>query len=243
MGSTDNEPGRSKDEGPRRRVMLTGGLWLGQVPVTQALWTALGDENPSRFRDPERPVERVSWDRVGAWLLRVNEARPEFALRLPSEAEWEYACRAGTETATYAGPIEILGDNHAPVLDAIAWYGGNSGVDYELKEADDSSGWFDRQYPHTRAGTRRVGLKAANRWGLRDMLGNVWEWCEDAWRDLYPDEDETNPVYRGGKFGALRVVRGGSWLDRARGARAACRNGAGPGDRGDGLGFRLARDP
>lgn len=241
MGSPDDEAGRYDDEGPQRRVTLVHGLWLGQVPVTQALWTALGGANPSRFQDPERPVEQVSWDDVKQWLTHVNESKPGLVLRLPSEAEWEYACRAGTMAATYGGSLEIRGESDAPMLDRFAWYGGNSGVGYDLAEAEPSSDWPEKQYAHSRAGTRRVGGKLANGWGLRDMLGNVGEWCEDAWNSAYPAVAEIDPIQLSGGSSALRVVRGGSWDSRARYVRAAYRSGLAPDDRRDSLGFRLAR--
>ena len=97
-------------------------------------------ENPSRFQDPERPVEQVSWeDCAGLSRAGSMSGSPGWGCSLPSEAQWEYACRAGTETALYSGPIEILGEHNAPALDVIAWYGGNSGVDYDLDEAHDTS--------------------------------------------------------------------------------------------------------
>jgi formylglycine-generating enzyme required for sulfatase activity len=167
MGSPDDEPGRWEAEGPRHQVALGTGYWLFDTPCTQALWEALLGENPSRFQDPDRPVERVSWEDVQQrFLPALNERIPGFML--PSEAQWEHACRAGTETALYTGPIEIFGEMNAPALDPIAWYGGNSGVDFDLAEGEDSTtGWWkgkDKQYPHERAGTRKVKGKQQNPW-------------------------------------------------------------------------------
>ena len=239
MGSPEDEPGRYDDEGPRHEVFITRGFWLADTPCTQALWQAVMGENPSHFKSPQRPVEGVSWKNVDAFVGRMNERRDDLRLMLPTEAQWEYACRAGTASATYAGPMEIRGLNDAPVLDAIAWYGGNSGVDFDLAEGFDSSGWGEKQYEHTRAGTRLVGQKVPNAWGLYDMLGNVWEWCADGKRD-YAEAGERDPVGAQGP-GVARAVRGGGWVDVARFVRSARRYWVGPGIRDDSLGFRLAR--
>ncbi len=134
MGSPEKEPGRRSAEGPQREVTIGKGFWLFDTAVTQALWQAVMSENPSRFQSSERPVESVSWDQAQGFLGQINQLVPGLDLALPSEAQWEYACRAGTDAATYAGAMEILGDNNAPVLDAIAWYGGNSGVEFDLTE-------------------------------------------------------------------------------------------------------------
>ena len=182
MGSPEDEPGRYDNEGPRHEVRISEGFWLFDTPVTQALWEAVMGGNPSRFADRKRPVEQVSWDEASEFLQKINSRIPGLELVLPTEAQWEYACRAGTETATYVGPIDILGDNNAPILDAIAWYGGNSGVGFELENGYDSSDWPGKQYDHSRAGTHPVGQKLPNGWGLYDMLGNVWEWCADDLR-------------------------------------------------------------
>ena len=181
MGSPDTEKGRDTDEGPQHEVTIPAGFWLFDTPCTQELWMAVMGEtnNPSRFQDPLRPVEKVSFEDVGKFLDKINAKVPGLGLRLPREAQWEYACRAGTATSTYAGDVEILGACNAPGLDPIAWYGGNCGHDYDLETGEDSSKWPEKQYPHTKAGTRRVKLKAPNPWGLYDMLGNVWEWCFD----------------------------------------------------------------
>ncbi|MEQ9500225.1 MAG: SUMF1/EgtB/PvdO family nonheme iron enzyme [Deltaproteobacteria bacterium] len=239
MGSPAGEPGRFDDEGPEHRVILSEGFWLAEAPCTQALWRAVMGANPSRFVDPERPVENVSWDDVQDFL-----GRTALDLRVPTEAEWEYACRAGTREATYAGPIEIRGERDAPVLDAIAWYGGNSGVEYDLAEAYDSSDWPEKQYPHKRAGTRKVKTRRPNAWGLHDMLGNVWEWCADgadgSSLDPYSEGVVYDPVAPAGER-PYRVMRGGSWYDDARYVRAAYRYALHRDDRDEHVGFRLAR--
>src|SRR5271155_2389060 len=130
--------------------------------------------------------------------------------------------------------MRILGENNAPVLDEIAWYGGNSGVGFELDEGEDSGGWREKQYPHERAGTWPVGLKAANPWGLYDMLGNVWEWCVDEWHDTYDGAPEDGSAWLGGQgVVASRVIRGGAWLDDAYSVCAASRNHSDPADRDD----------
>ncbi len=220
MGSPADEPGRWEDESPRHAVMLGEGFWLFDTPCTQALWVALGLENPSEFQDPARPVEQVSWEDIQQRFLPALNARiPGFVL--PSEAQWEYACRAGTETALYSGPIEILGENNAPALDPIAWYGGNSGVGFELKNGYDSSSWPEVQYPNPRSGTHPVGRKEPNRWGLYDMLGNVWEWTQDAWHANYEGAPTDGSAWETAEAGAGRVIRGGSWYDHARVCRCA----------------------
>ena len=242
MGSPDDEPGRYEWEGPRHLVTLEEGFWLFDTPCTQALWQAVMRTNPSRFRTPLRPVENVSFEDALTFIQRTNQQLPGLNLVLPSEAQWEYACRAGTETATYAGPMEILGENNAPVLDAIAWYGGNSGKDFDLDNGYDSSGWQGKQYQHARAGTRPVGLKAANAWGLYDMLGNVWEWCGDDWHDSYKDAPTDGWARtEGAKGAANRVLRGGSGSLGARGVRSAVRSRNDPANRNGNVGFRCAR--
>jgi len=250
MGSPDNEPGRWEAEGPQHEVTLSHGYWLFDTPCTQALWEAVMGNNPSRFRGPARPVESVSFEDAQEFLKRSAELMRELDVDLganarwdlPSEAQWEYACRAGTDTATYAGEMRILGANNAPVLDAIAWYSGNSGVGFELDDGYDSSDWPEKQHDHDRAGTRPVGLKAPNAWGLYDMLGNVWEWCADHWHDSYDGAPADGSAWVDSARGAaFRVVHGGSWVRSPRSVRAAYRSVGDPADRVDALGFRCAR--
>ncbi|MBF0371645.1 MAG: formylglycine-generating enzyme family protein, partial [Magnetococcales bacterium] len=152
MGSPEDEPGRFDREGPRHEVVIGQGYWLFDTPCTQALWQAVMGENPSKFQTPDRPVEQVSWDDVQEFINRINERVSGLELTLPSESQWEYACRAGSTTALYSGAIEILGERNAPALDPIAWYGGNSGVDFDLDNGWDSSDWSEKQYPHEKAG-------------------------------------------------------------------------------------------
>jgi formylglycine-generating enzyme required for sulfatase activity len=232
MGSPPEEAGRYDNEGPQRQMRFTRGFWLFDTPCTQSLWKALMGRNPSEFRSSSRPVENVNWDVVQAFIKTLNDKLKGLELSLPSEAQWEYACRAGTATATYAGDLEILGSRNAPILDGIAWYGGNCGVGYKPGKGYDISSWPEKQYNLEMGGTHPVGKKLPNGWGLYDMLGNVREWCQDKYRsDL-----TTSPASESASAG--RVIRGGSWGSIARYARAASRVRLDPGNRDDGLGFR-----
>jgi formylglycine-generating enzyme required for sulfatase activity len=232
MGSPPDEVGRSDSEGPQQTRVISQGFWLFDTPCTQALWEAVMAGNPSRFQSPGRPVERVTWDDCQAFVTRLNGLLERLELSLPSEAQWEYACRAGTTTATYAGDLEIRGENDAPLLDGIAWYAGNCGMNYELAVGQDIASWEEKAYDSRTGGTHPVGAKAPNAWGLHDMLGNVWQWCQDQDRGA---SGGTPGAERGP---AARVVRGGSWDSNPRCVRSGYRILRDPGFRSDGLGFR-----
>jgi formylglycine-generating enzyme required for sulfatase activity len=250
MGSPTGEEGGEADE-TQHRVTITRAYCMKATEVTQGEWQAVMGSNPSGFNDcgANCPVALVSWnDAVGyANALSRREGLPEcyagsiFAglgcrgYRLPTEAEWEYAARAGTTGAIYSGKLRILEERNGPALDSIAWYGGNSGVSYD--GAFDCSDWVEKQFPSETCGTRPVRQKQPNAWGLYDMIGNVWEWTGD-WYGEYPGvvTDST-----GAAVGSHRVARGGSWFDAARSARAANRNYGTAGNRDSGLGFRLTR--
>ncbi len=238
MGSPDTEQGRYDDESPQHSVTLSQGFWLFDTPVTQVLWQAVMGDNPSYFQSPTRPVEQVSWDDAQRFIQQLNSALSGLHLTLPTEAQWEYACRAGTDTATYAGNLKILGERHAPILDDIAWYGGNCGVDFELEEGHDISGWSETQYQHQIGGTHPVAQKQANAYGLYDMLGNVYEWCGDYWQSAYPSDAQSDPT--GPTEGSSLVQRGGSWDDGAHHVRSAFRYDSEPGVRYLDFGFRCA---
>ncbi len=202
MGSREGWP----DERPVHPVRIRRPFWMGKTEVSQALWKAVTGANPSAFpRGGDHPVERVSWDDCQAFLLALKRGTG-IPFRLPSEAEWEYACRAGTRAES------------PPRLDEVAWTERNSG-----------------------GTTHKVGGKAANAFGLHDMLGNVWEWCQDWYGGEYyrisPPDDPPGPV-----SGIHRVDRGGSWAHNPDCARPAKRDGSGPAYRSYMIGLRLAAD-
>lgn len=219
MGSPEDELGRFEDEGPQHQVTLTHGYWLGDTPVTQALWAAVKGDHPSRFTDEgeQRPVEQVSWNDCRDFLVRLNGLVRGLEARLPTEAEWERACRGGTTTATWVGNLSSL--EKPPELEPVAWYGGNSGSQ-----------------------THPVGRRRPNPYGLHDMLGNVFEWCEDsteprAYGRRYTEAPVSDPFH---SYGSGRVNRGGSWIAGAGIVRAAFRIAGPPDIRIVALGFRLA---
>ncbi|WP_287463686.1 formylglycine-generating enzyme family protein [Accumulibacter sp.] len=220
MGSPADEPERGEREGPRHRVRLTTGFWLADTACTQALWlVVMGGENPSAFREDARnPVERVSWDEVSGaagFVQRVASLAPGVVAELPTESEWEYACRAGSETPFNVGAT--IGPEQANYNGNIPYAGGRKG---EFRQK-----------------TVPVKSFAPNDWGLHEMHGNVWEWCADGLRD-YADETVENP--RGSGDPTTDVVRGGSWSVGAGALRSAFRGGWPRGSRNEFVGFRFA---
>ncbi|MGA2031339.1 MAG: formylglycine-generating enzyme family protein [Thermoguttaceae bacterium] len=215
MGSPDSDNNAGGDEKPQHRLRITRPFYLGKHLVTQEQWQAVTGNNPSHFKGPKNPVETVSWDDCQQFLEKLNaKAGPlpagEGEFRLPTEAQWEYACRAGSTTRYCFGDEESgLGE--------YAWYAANSG---------------DKTHP--------VGEKKPNAWGLYDMHGNVWEWCQDWYDSGYyaksPTDDPT-----GAANGSDRVDRGGGWSLVARLCRSAHRYFNGPGGRGINLGLRVSR--
>ena len=203
MGSISSEVG--SHEKPPHEVTISGSFYIATTEVTQAQWMAVMGTNPSKFQGDSLPVEQVSWNDAKEFIRKLSSKKGETQYRLPTEAEWEYACRAGTTG-------DRLGN-----LGSAAWYDPNSG-----------------------GMTHPVGQKQANAWGLYDMLGNVYEWCED-WKGAYPGGPVTDP--RGPSTGSFRVVRGGSWFIHANRARPHFRDFFKPDHRQSDVGFRIVAAP
>jgi formylglycine-generating enzyme required for sulfatase activity len=207
MGSPQHEKERGQDE-ILHKLTLTEPFDLGMTEVTQAQYEALTGNNPSRFKGANNPVEQVNWDEARDFAVRLTKKRDDrHVYRLPTEAEWEYACRGGRPCAQSFG----VGDGRA----------------LSSREAN-----VDGYYPYGGAqkgqshkSTCAVSCYPANPLDLFDMHGNVCEWCADGYGD-YPAGAVTNPT--GAAKGSFRVLRGGSWYGFARTCRAAIRNGAKP---------------
>ncbi|SPD76063.1 conserved exported hypothetical protein [uncultured Desulfobacterium sp.] len=199
------------DESPQHEVTITTSYYIQSTEVTQGQWKAVMGVNPSGLKNcgVTCPIEKVSWFDVEEFINRLNQKEDTNTYRLPTEAEWEYACRAGSSTEFYFGDDKNK-------LEYYAWNNSNS---------DD---W-----------THRVNLKRPNAWGLYDMHGNVWEWCQD-WYSEYPSGPVTDPA--GPETGSQRVSRGGSWRSAAMFCRSPHRYGVDPNFRRPTRGFRLVKN-
>ncbi|MDM8522623.1 C25 family cysteine peptidase [Desulfococcaceae bacterium HSG8] len=220
MGSPEDEPGRDSDE-TQHQVTLTQGFYMQITEVTQGQWKAVTGSYPPELYFTECgdncPVERVSWNDVQDFISKMNQ-RGEGTYRLPTEAEWEYAARAGTNTPFYFG--QCLSTDQ-----------GNYDGNYPL------AGCPEGEY---KSETIPVASLGANAWGLYDMHGNVWEWCQD-WYGSYPAGSLTDPT--GPTTGSYRVTRGGCWGNSAAPCQSAFRSYYSPGARNDDRGFRLVLSP
>jgi formylglycine-generating enzyme required for sulfatase activity len=216
MGSPEFELGRNNDE-TQHEVTITKGFYMQTALVTQRQWKALMGSNPSRFSEEsyDRPVDNVSWYDCQQFIKRLNSMK-EDTYRLPTEAEWEYACRAGSSDQCTEGEIIELFCGHDHNLDVVGWYCGNS-----------------NRMPHP------VAQKNPNSWELYDVHGNLMEWCQDWYGeyDAIPQKDTTGPV-----TGPGRVIRGGSWFSCAKNCRSASRFHWSPNSKSDFIGFRLVKE-
>jgi len=240
MGSPSDEPYRGSDE-IQHKVTITKGYYLQTTEVTQRQWKKIMGNNPSHFSScgDNCPVESVSWDDVQEFIKKLNRKESTTRYRLPTEAEWEYAARAGSTTAFANGAITEKQCGYDSNLSKMGWYCGNSCVSYN---GWDCSGWskYGRNKKCSNCGTHPVGKKQFNKWGLYDMHGNVWEWCQDRHGD-YPTHAVKDPA--GPDSGGLRVLRGGSWSDDASYCRSASRGRYEPGIWYGYCGVRLAAFP
>jgi formylglycine-generating enzyme required for sulfatase activity len=220
MGSPPDEIGRNEFEF-QHEVVISRGFYLQTTEVTQALWQSVMQINPSEHKGDELPVHDVSWIDSKKFIRRLNQIEGDTKYRLPSEAEWEYACRAGSQKAFSSGALTVPGSDLDPLLAQVSWYKANSG-----------------------GSPQNVGTKSSNAWGLYDMHGNVWEWCQDWWERWYgkfSGQAIIDPA--GPPRGRFKIIRGGGWFAGATYQRSASRMRAKPGSKSPGIGFRVARSP
>ena len=216
MGSPADEPERGNDE-VQHTVSLTAGFWLGEMAVSQLVWQQVTGENPSHFNGENLPVESVSYDAIQQlFLTALSRQNPLLKVCLPTEAQWEYACRAGASTPFSFG--DVLSSEMANFKGSKPYYNQPPGI--------------------YRKSTVPVDEFQPNPWGLYQMHGNVWEWCADGQRRHVADEKVVDPI---GPDGGERVLRGGGWLNGGRYLRSALRIGRSPGRRNHVIGFRLAQ--
>jgi eukaryotic-like serine/threonine-protein kinase len=230
MGSSPLEEKRYIDEGRQHQVSVPE-FYMGKYEVTQAQWRAVASlpkvqidlkPDPSKFKGDNLPMEQVSWDDVQEFCARLSKATGR-EYRLPSEAEWEYACRAGTTTPFAFGET---------ITPEIVNYNGNEPY------GNEPYGYAPKGI--YREKTIAVGsLGVANGFGLYDMHGNVWEWCEDWYHENYDGAPTDGSAWLSGGEQKHRVLRGGPWYGHANYRRSASRNNGSPDNRIDGIGFRV----
>ena len=216
MGSPATEAKRDESESPQHQVIVPA-FFMGRYPVTQAQYQAIVGNNPSTFKGANRPVEQVNWNEAVEFCNRLSK-NSERNYRLPSEAEWEYACRAGTKTPFYFGKT---------ITTDLVNYNGTA-----TPYGSAPSGVY-------RKGTTEVGKFPANAFGLYDMHGNVWEWCQDYWHNDYQSAPTDGSAWLTGGDNTIRLVRGGSWNYIPEDCRSAFRFREAPGYRNYLIGFRL----
>ncbi len=214
MGALANEKDSKYDEYPRHQVHVSS-FEIMSTEVTQETWATLMRNNPSHFKGNRLPVEKVSWYDVQEFIQELNKYDPSYTYRLPTEAEWEYACRAGEDGSRFSWGDDLDYSR----LPAYAWYNSNS-----------------------QGTTHAIASKLPNKWGLYDMHGNVQEWCQDYYSDqYYKSSPVSNP--RGSISGKYRSTRGGYWAFMASSCRSASRRFEDPSEKKFYLGFRLVRVP
>nr|WP_232316309.1 formylglycine-generating enzyme family protein [Methanosarcina vacuolata] len=218
MGSSEYD-----DEKPVHEIKIKKPFYLGKFPVTQKQWEEVMGSNPSRFKGNDLPVENVSWTDVQEFIKKINKGADNY--RLPSEAEWEYACRARTNTK-YS-----FGDDESQLRD-YAWYNGYAALEDWRKNMEKI---------RNEGSTHPVGQKKPNPWGLYDMHGNVWEWVQDNWHDNYNGAPSDGSAWEDETDGFDPSFRGGSWYFGAKDCRSAARGWSVFIGFYDDVGFRLLR--
>ncbi|ACU89365.1 formylglycine-generating enzyme family protein [Desulfomicrobium baculatum] len=217
MGAQQSDADATWVEMPRHKVTLTREYWIGKYPVTQFQWKRIMGRNPSFFKGVSLPVERVSWEDCQEFLAKLNRRSSGQFFSLPTEAQWEYACRAGTQTRySWGDESDCEKANY-----------GKFEVSFELLFYDCGGQNPGRTSP--------VGKYPPNAWEICDMHGNVWEWCEDTFEE-YSTRELVDPVYSGGTD---RVCRGGGWGSSQSAVRSSFRDWAECDQRSADLGFRI----
>ena len=236
MGSSKDELGHVFTESPQHLVTIASPFFMGKYPITQAQWRVVADlpkqkiglnPNPSSFTGENRPVETISWDEAVEFCSRLatSTGRP---YRPPSEAEWEYACRAGTTTPFHCGES---------IITDLANYRGMAGIVGGVTYTGSYGEGLPGQFRDETTDVDTFGV--ANAFGLSDMHGNVWEWCQDTWHDGYDMAPNDASTWVGENENNARCLRGGSWVNDPVNCRSAARGSYDPGDSSSNIGLRV----